>query len=162
MAMEKRRRGMKQRHSDNDICDQPVPRIDAAHEFFTAEFRKVPKVQQRKTVRKHIGDAQRDHDQQQQIEQAVRRHRGQVENAAVKRRQSCARRTPKDRRKVRLRLSAAGRRFLDDSRARGERWLAEAMDAHLTASERAHLIKAGALLDRIMAYSKAVTPDGRK
>jgi hypothetical protein len=36
------------------------------------------------------------------------------------------------------------------------------MDAHLTASERAHLIKAGALLDRIMAYSKAVTPDGRK
>jgi DNA-binding MarR family transcriptional regulator len=73
-------------------------------------------------------------------------------------------RTPdtKDRRKVRLRLSAAGRRFLDDSRARGERWLAEAMDAHLTASERAHLIKAGALLDRIMAYSKAVTPGGRK
>jgi DNA-binding MarR family transcriptional regulator len=73
-------------------------------------------------------------------------------------------RTPdtKDRRKVRLRLSAAGRRFLDDSRARGERWLAEAIDAHLTASERAHLIKAGALLDRIMAHSKAVTPGGRK
>jgi DNA-binding MarR family transcriptional regulator len=73
-------------------------------------------------------------------------------------------RTPdtKDRRKVRLRLSAAGQRFLDDSRARGERWLTEAMDAYLTAGERADLIKAGALLDRIMAYSKAVTPGGRK
>lgn len=66
-------------------------------------------------------------------------------------------RTPdtKDRRKVRLRLSAAGQRFLDDSRARGERWLTEAMDAYLTPSERADLIKAGALLDRIMAYPKA-------
>ena len=73
-------------------------------------------------------------------------------------------RTPdsKDRRKVRLRLSALGRRFLGDSRARGERWLTEAMDTYLTASERANLIKAGALLDRIMAYSKAVTPGGRK
>lgn len=66
-------------------------------------------------------------------------------------------RTPdtQDRRKVRLRLSAAGQRFLDDSRARGERWLSEAMDTYLTASERADLIKAGALLDRIMAYPKA-------
>jgi DNA-binding MarR family transcriptional regulator len=73
-------------------------------------------------------------------------------------------RTPdtKDRRKVRLRLSAAGQRFLDDSRARGERWLTETMDACLTASERADLIKAGALLDRIMAYSKAAMPRGRK
>jgi DNA-binding MarR family transcriptional regulator len=73
-------------------------------------------------------------------------------------------RTPdtKDRRKVRLRLSAAGQRFLDDSRARGERWLAEAMDTCLTTSEHADLIKAGALLDRIVAYSKAAMPRGRK
>jgi DNA-binding MarR family transcriptional regulator len=73
-------------------------------------------------------------------------------------------RTPdsKDRRKVRLRLSAAGQRFLDDSRARGERWLTEAMDAHLTGGERAQLIKAGALLDRITAYSEAATPRRRK
>jgi DNA-binding MarR family transcriptional regulator len=68
----------------------------------------------------------------------------------------------KDRRKVRLRLSAAGQRFLDDSRARGERWLTEAIDACLTASERAHLIKAGALLDRIMAYPGAAMPSGGK
>ena len=68
----------------------------------------------------------------------------------------------KDRRKVRLRLSAAGQRFLNESRARGERWLAEAMDACLTASERAVLIKAGVLLDRMVAHSKAVTPRGRK
>jgi DNA-binding MarR family transcriptional regulator len=46
-------------------------------------------------------------------------------------------RTPdtKDRRKVRLRPSAAKPRFLDDSRARGERWLTEAMEMH--ASQRA-------------------------
>src|ERR1700752_4035694 len=58
-------------------------------------------------------------------------------------------RTPdsKDRRKVRLRLSAAGQRFLDDSRSRGAHWLSDAMDAHLTAGERAQLIRAGALLD---------------
>jgi hypothetical protein len=47
-------------------------------------------------------------------------------------------------------------------RARGERWLTEAMDAYLTVGEHADLIKAGALLDRIMAHSKAVTPGGRK
>lgn len=68
----------------------------------------------------------------------------------------------KDRRKVRLRLSAAGQRFLNESRARGERWLAEAMDACLTAGERAVLIKAGALLDRMAAYSKPATRRGRK
>jgi DNA-binding MarR family transcriptional regulator len=73
-------------------------------------------------------------------------------------------RTPdtEDRRKVRLRLSSAGQRFLDDSRARGERWLTEAMDACLTASERSDLIKAGALLDRITAYSKAAMRRSRK
>ncbi|UGY18366.1 MarR family winged helix-turn-helix transcriptional regulator [Bradyrhizobium septentrionale] len=73
-------------------------------------------------------------------------------------------RTPdsKDRRKVRLRLSAAGQRFLDDSRARGERWLTEAVKTHLTARERADLIRAGALLERIMAYSRASVPRGRK
>ena len=93
VVMEKRGRGMKQRHTDNDICDQSVPCIDAVHEFVAAEFRKVPKVEQRKTMRKHIGDAQPDHDQQQQqLEQPVRSDRGQVEDAAVKRRQSTAER----------------------------------------------------------------------
>jgi hypothetical protein len=91
-AYVQRGRGMKQRHSDDDICDQSVPCIDATHEFVTAELWKVPEVEQRETMRKHIGDAQRDHDQQQQIEQPVRRHRGHVEDAAVKRRQSAAER----------------------------------------------------------------------
>ena len=73
-------------------------------------------------------------------------------------------RTPdtKDRRKVRLRLSSAGQRFLDDHRVRGERWLTEAMDACLTAGERSDLIKAGALLDRITAYSKAAMRRNRR
>jgi len=88
--MEKRSRGMKHRHSNNDVREQPVPCIDAAHEFFAAEFRKVSEVEQRKPVRKHIGDAQHDYDQKQQIEQPVRRHRGQVEDAAVERQQSTA------------------------------------------------------------------------
>ncbi|MBR1122894.1 MarR family transcriptional regulator [Bradyrhizobium lablabi] len=72
-------------------------------------------------------------------------------------------RTPdsRDRRKVRVRLSAAGRRFLDDSRTRGARWLDEAMKAHLTAAERSQLIKAGALLERIAAY-RGMKRHGRK
>jgi hypothetical protein len=69
MVMEKRGRRMKQRHSDSDIRDQSVPGVDAAHEFSAAQFRKVPKIEQRKTVRKHIGDAERDHHHQQQIQQ---------------------------------------------------------------------------------------------
>jgi DNA-binding MarR family transcriptional regulator len=65
-------------------------------------------------------------------------------------------RTPdtEDRRKVRIRLSASGRKLLDDSRARRDRWLAEAMAACLTAKERALLIKAGALLERIQFFTK--------
>jgi hypothetical protein len=45
-------------------------------------------------------------------------------------------------------------RLLDNNHARGERWLTEAMDAYLTAGERTVLIKAGALLDRLIAHSK--------
>ena len=72
-------------------------------------------------------------------------------------------RTPdsEDRRKVRLRLSAAGQRLLDNSRARGVRWLSGAMDAHLTAGQRIQLIKAGALLERIAAYRGTARPRGR-
>jgi len=64
-------------------------------------------------------------------------------------------RTPdaEDRRKVRVQLSDAGRALLHDNRARRERWLAEAVSACLTEEERARLIDAGALLERIAAYS---------
>jgi DNA-binding MarR family transcriptional regulator len=64
-----------------------------------------------------------------------------------------------DRRKVRVALSAAGRKMLHNNRARRERWLAEAVEACLTAAERAHLVKAGPLLERIMAYSGPNPPD---
>jgi DNA-binding MarR family transcriptional regulator len=62
-------------------------------------------------------------------------------------------RTPddEDRRKVRIRLSPLGRRWLDDSRARRDRWLAESLASCLTAKQRALLIKAGPLLERIAA-----------
>jgi hypothetical protein len=53
-------------------------------------------------------------------------------------------------------------RLLDNNHARGERWLTEAMDAYLTAGERTVLIKAGALLDRLIAHSKTVTAGSRK
>lgn len=62
-------------------------------------------------------------------------------------------RTPdgEDRRRVKIRLSPLGRKWLDDSRARRDRWLAESMATCLTAKERALLIEAGPLLERIAA-----------
>ena len=63
-----------------------------------------------------------------------------------------------DRRKVRVRLSAAGQKLLCDNRARRERWLTETMNACLTAAECADLIKAGPLLERILAYPESGTP----
>jgi DNA-binding MarR family transcriptional regulator len=63
-----------------------------------------------------------------------------------------------DRRKVRVRLSAAGRKLLYDNRARGERWLTKTMSACLTAAECATLIKAGPLLERIMAHPESGAP----
>jgi DNA-binding MarR family transcriptional regulator len=62
-----------------------------------------------------------------------------------------------DRRKVRVRLSPAGRKLLYDNRARRERWLTETMNACLTAAECADLVKAGPLLERIMAYPESGT-----
>jgi DNA-binding MarR family transcriptional regulator len=55
-----------------------------------------------------------------------------------------------------------GRRLLDDSRARRDRWLAEATAGCLTAKERALLIKAGALLERIVAGSETDEPQARR
>ncbi len=63
-----------------------------------------------------------------------------------------------DRRKVRVRLSAVGRKLLYDNRARRERWLVETMNACLTAAECADLIKAGPLLERIITYSESGAP----
>ena len=60
-----------------------------------------------------------------------------------------------DRRKVRVRLSPVGRKLLYENRARRERWLAETMNACLTAAECAELIKAAPLLERIMTYTKS-------
>jgi DNA-binding MarR family transcriptional regulator len=59
-----------------------------------------------------------------------------------------------DLRKVRVRLSAAGRKLLYDNRARRERWLTETMNACMTAAECAELIKAAPLLERIMAHTE--------
>jgi DNA-binding MarR family transcriptional regulator len=62
-------------------------------------------------------------------------------------------RTPdnEDRRKVRVRLTKAGRNTLHENVGRREGWLAEAIEQTLTGEERALLFKAGELLDRIAA-----------
>jgi DNA-binding MarR family transcriptional regulator len=57
-----------------------------------------------------------------------------------------------DRRKVRVRLTPAGRETLYENIARRERWLAEAIQQSLTKEERTLLFKAGELLDRIAAH----------
>jgi DNA-binding MarR family transcriptional regulator len=66
-------------------------------------------------------------------------------------------RTPdaEDRRKVRVGLTDVGRALLYDNRARRERWLAEAMEACLSEEERARLLDAGNLLERIASYSRS-------
>ena len=63
-------------------------------------------------------------------------------------------RTPdrEDRRKVRVRLTKAGRETLRENVTRRETWLAEAIDQSLTSEERGLLFKAGELLDRIASY----------
>jgi DNA-binding MarR family transcriptional regulator len=60
-------------------------------------------------------------------------------------------RTPdaEDRRKVRVRLTRMGQEELHENTARRERWLAEAIDRCLTKEERALLLEAGELLNRI-------------
>jgi DNA-binding MarR family transcriptional regulator len=64
-------------------------------------------------------------------------------------------RTPdtEDRRKVRVRLTAIGREVLHENIIRRERWLAEAIEHSLTKEQRAQLLKAGELFDRVAAYS---------
>jgi len=65
-------------------------------------------------------------------------------------------RTPdgKDQRKVRVGLTSEGKRLLVESRARREKWLAEAVEASLTKEECAILFAAGGLLERIATYSE--------
>ncbi|MBV6322435.1 MarR family winged helix-turn-helix transcriptional regulator [Duganella violaceipulchra] len=63
-----------------------------------------------------------------------------------------------DKRKVRVALTAQGECLLYESRARRERWLAEAIRASLTADEQAQLLKAGELLERIAAYDGPSPP----
>ncbi|WP_244443276.1 MarR family transcriptional regulator [Bradyrhizobium sp. Ai1a-2] len=57
-----------------------------------------------------------------------------------------------DGRKVRVRLSRAGREALHKNVARREQWLAAAIERCLTREERALLFKAGELLDRIASF----------
>jgi DNA-binding MarR family transcriptional regulator len=56
-----------------------------------------------------------------------------------------------DRRQVLVELTAAGHAALDDERRRREGWLARAIADSLTADERATIVRAIALLERISA-----------
>lgn len=66
-----------------------------------------------------------------------------------------------DGRKTRVSLTASGKRVLYGNRARREQWLVQAMQACLTADDRALLVRAGALLERLAQYgepSRAASP----
>ncbi|ELQ15437.1 MarR family transcriptional regulator [Pseudomonas fluorescens BRIP34879] len=64
-------------------------------------------------------------------------------------------RTPdtEDRRRSWIGLSAAGRKVLQASRARRDEWLAEAVQACLSVSEREQLEAAGLLMEKLSRYS---------
>ncbi|WP_338490596.1 MarR family transcriptional regulator [Pseudomonas trivialis] len=66
-------------------------------------------------------------------------------------------RTPdtEDRRRSWISLSASGREVLQASRARRDEWLAEAVQACLSASEREQLEAAGLLMEKLSRYSGA-------
>lgn len=70
-------------------------------------------------------------------------------------------RTPdaSDRRKVRVALTPLGQRTLHENRSRRERWLAQAMLACLSHDERARLIEAGELIERVLAYAGPAATD---
>ncbi len=66
-------------------------------------------------------------------------------------------RTPdtEDRRRSWISLSASGREVLQASRARRDEWLAAAVQACLSASEREQLEAAGLLMEKLSRYSGA-------
>lgn len=59
---------------------------------------------------------------------------------------------PEDGRKTLVELSPAGRAALQEERERRADWLATAIDAELTAAERAQLVHAIALVERLAAH----------
>lgn len=65
-------------------------------------------------------------------------------------------RTPdtEDRRRTWIGLSDQGCRVLQASRKRRDEWLAEAVDACLTATERKQLEAAGLLMDKLSQYGR--------
>jgi DNA-binding MarR family transcriptional regulator len=65
-------------------------------------------------------------------------------------------RTPdgEDRRRTWIGLSDQGRQVLRVSRQRRDEWLAEAIDACLTTSERGQLEAAGMLMDKLSGYER--------
>jgi len=60
---------------------------------------------------------------------------------------------PADRRQVRVRLTGHGQALLEDNRERSARWLAGALQQRLSAEEREQLLRAGALLARLLAQA---------
>ena len=66
-------------------------------------------------------------------------------------------RTPdtEDRRRTWIGLSKQGRCVLQASRQRRDEWLAEAVDACLTAGERKRLEAAGLLMDKLSSYGSS-------
>jgi DNA-binding MarR family transcriptional regulator len=64
-----------------------------------------------------------------------------------------------DKRKVRLSLTDAGLDLLRETRTQRDQWLLDALNACLTAKERAQLIAAGALMRRLASSSLGAAGD---
>jgi len=64
-----------------------------------------------------------------------------------------------DKRKVRLSLTDAGLDLLRETRTKRDQWLLNALNACLTAQERAQLIAAGALMRRLASSSPGAAGD---
>lgn len=70
-------------------------------------------------------------------------------------------RTPdhSDKRKVRLSLTQAGTDLVYEARARRDQWLSDAMEACLSVDEKAQLLAAGALMQRVALWRETNPQD---
>ncbi|MGE8280879.1 MAG: MarR family winged helix-turn-helix transcriptional regulator [Stenotrophomonas sp.] len=62
---------------------------------------------------------------------------------------------PDDKRRVNLSLSKPGLAVVQQTRARRDGWLSEAMEANLSAKEQALLLQAGALMQRLAQHKSS-------
>lgn len=63
-----------------------------------------------------------------------------------------------DKRRVRLSVTASGRRLIEDYRTKRDSWLDRAVRAELTDEEVQTLLRAGELMQQLSQYESRITP----